>query len=254
MTKVFIVALNTFRQTLRQKLFLNVGIFGVGMLLLSMVMGNITFGYADRVVRSIGLSGVSIALSLMALLVSVSLIHQEIDKKTLFVVLTRPIKRWQYLLGRYAGLLMALVLALIGFVFVFVGTLIAVRGTPTPADFIALAATLPEAAIVAGFGIILSSFSTPTLSAGLGLGFWIASTTTDDLLRLTQKADAGTQSIAKAVYYVLPNLERFNFRNFAVYQEPINPVDFASCVLYGAAYAVALVAIASAILGRREMV
>ena len=88
--RIIAVAQNTFRQTLRERLFLNIIIFGVFMILLAMVLANITFGYPDRVVRSIGLSGISIAANLVALLVGVSLIHQEIDRKTLFVVLTRP--------------------------------------------------------------------------------------------------------------------------------------------------------------------
>src|SRR5438067_1870881 len=119
MTPIFIVAANTFRQTLRQRLFYNIFIFGVGMVLLSLVVGNITYGYQHRVVRSIGLSGVALALDLIAILVGVTLIHQEIDRKTLFVVLVRPIGRAQYVWGRYLGLVAALSLTLVGLTAVY---------------------------------------------------------------------------------------------------------------------------------------
>ncbi len=254
MTPIIVVAQNTFRQTVRQRLFFNVAIFGVGMVLLSMVMGQITFGYPDRVVRSIGLSGVTIATDLIALLTAVSLIHQEIDRKTLFVVLTRPIHRWQYVVGRYLGLLFALFLVLVGFAVIFAITLSASRGSITGTDVLALIGIFPEAAILAAFGMLLSAFSTPTLSAGIGLGFWVAASTSDDLVRLTKKADLVTKSIAKAAYYVLPSLERFNFRELAVYQKPIAMNDFAISMGYGALYCVGLVALASVVLSRREMV
>lgn len=254
MNAILLVAYNTLRQTIRQRLYFNILVFGVGMLLLSMVLGGITYGYADRVVRSIGLSGVSIALDLMALLVGVSLIHEEIDKKTLFVVLTRPLARWQYVVGRYLGLLLALSVALTGFGLIFSLTLGLSLGEFTKPDFVALVAVLPEAAILGGVGLVLSAFSTPTLSSGLGLGFWLAAATTDDLLALTANAEAPMKQIGQAAYYVLPSLARFNFRDLAVYQGEVIMADVLSTMAYGAVYAGVLVALASLILTRREMV
>lgn len=255
MNAVWVIASNAFRQTLRQRLFYNVAVFGVGMLLLSMLVGILTFGYPDRVVRSIGLSGVSISLNLIALLVGVSLIHQEIDKKTLFVVLTRPVRAWQYVLGRYLGLVLTLIVACLGLALVFFLTLTLVAGTVGVRDLIALAATIPEAAVIGAIGIMLSAFSTPTLSAGIGLGLWIACTALDDFVRLAEKAQAElTLLIAKVASFVLPNLSRFNFREVAIYQSAIPTSEVVFAMVYGALYALALVAVASAILSRREMI
>jgi Cu-processing system permease protein len=253
-SKIWVIAANTFRQTVRQRLFYNIAVFGVFMLLLSMIVAQLTFGYPDRVVRSIGLSGVSIALNLIALFIAVSLIHQEIDRKTLFVVLTRPVERWQYVVGRYFGLFLTLALALVGLTLVFFVTLALSRGSPLIGDLLALGASLAEAAILAGVGLVMSSFSTPTVGGGIGLGLWIAGTATDDLMRLTEKADAVTKLGAQIAYYALPCLARLNFREFATYQDPINPAHYLSALAYGAGYAAVLVALASAILSRREMV
>ena len=255
MNAIFVIAENTVRQTIRQRLFYNVGVFGVGMLLLSMVVGRLTFGYPDRVVRSIGLSGVSISLNLIALLIAVSLIHQEIDRKTLFVVLTRPVHRWQYVFGRYLGLLVTLGLASVGLTIVYALTLTASRGTMLSQDFIALSTSLVEAAILGGIGIVLSAFSTPMLSSGIGLGLWIACTAIDDVVRLAEKTeDPLTIFVTKTAYYILPNLSRFNWRELAIYKlEP--PVgELFMSFGYGALYALGLVALSSAILSRREMI
>ena len=254
MTPVLLVASNTFRQTLRQRLFLNIVIFGAGLLALAVVVSFLSYGYPYRVVRSLGLSGVGVALNLMAVFLSVSLVHQEIDRKTLFVVLTRPMSRMQYVVGRYLGLMYALVLVLLGFSAAYVLALWQVNGTLSGLDVLALGACLPEAAILAAFGLIFSCFSTPTLSAGIALGFWIAASTTDDLVRLTDKADAFTQTIAQGVYYTLPALSRFDFREAAVYLDPVTASETVFVFLYGGVYAAALVLVAGLVLAKREMI
>ncbi len=253
MSSIFIIARNTLRQAMRERLFFNVAVFGFGMLLFSMVVADITFGRSDRVVRSIGLSGVTLAVDLMALLLSVSLIHQEIDRKTLFVVLTRPVQRWKYVIGRYLGLMTSLSIALIGFSIVFLLVLSMVRGTPSRGDVFALAAILPESAILAGFGLMLSCFSTPMLSTGLGLGFWVAAASTDDLIGLTKKAEEPTKLVVELLYYLLPNFARLDFRTSVIHQHAVALSDFAISIGYGVVYAACLVLLATAILSRREM-
>ena len=253
MNGILLVASNTLRQTVRQRLFFNIAVFGVGLVALAVIVSFLSYGYRYRVVRSIGLSGVSLSLDLMALLLAVSLVHQEIDRKTLFVVLTRPLTRIQYVVGRFVGLMYALVLVLLGFAVIYIFALSIVRGTPSTQDAVALAACLPEAAVLGAFGLMLSCFSTPTLSAGIGLGFWIASATSDDLVRLTAKGDALTKALAQGLYYVLPSMNRFDFREAAVYADKIPGSDVAFVFLYGGLYAGALVVLAGIVLSRREM-
>jgi Cu-processing system permease protein len=253
MNPIFIIAGNTFRQTVRQKLFLNIGIFGLGMVILAVVVGNVTYGYTDRVVRSIGLSGVSIALDLMALLVGISLIYDEIDRKTLFVVLTRPIDRWQYVVGRYLGLIASLTVAGAGFVLVFITALLLAAGQPSSADLLALLGALAESMLIGAVGLLLSSFTTPMLGAGIGLGIWVAAATSDDLVRLSRNAPEFAKTIAKVAYYALPGLARFNFREAAVYGDPIGLGDVWPVFAYGALYSLCMLALTTVILERREM-
>lgn len=253
MRQILLIASNTFRQTVRQRLFYNVVLFGIGMVVFAMVVSRITFGYPDRVVRSIGLSGVSMALDLMALLIGVSLIHQEIDRKTLFVLLTRPLTHFQYTAGRYVGLLSALLVISIGLSLVFVFVLIMSRGTLSTQDLLALSVSFLEALVVGSIALVLSAFTTPTLGAGIGLGIWIVSSTTDDLIRLL-KDDPLSQQMAEILSYVFPSLARFNFREAAVYQIAVSWQDWAGVALLSGIYTAALVCLASLILSRREMV
>lgn len=254
MSAIGLVAKNTLRQTVRQRLFVNVIVFGVGLLLLAMVVSNLTFGRSDRVVRSIGLSGVTIAVDLMALFVAVSLIHQDIAEKTLFVMLARPMRRWQYVVGRFVGLFAVLAIALVGFSVVFAGTLIVAKGSLHSQDFVALGMVLPEAAVLSAVGLVLSSFSTPTLGGGIGLGVWLACASVDNIVALTHKADEFTKGVAHVVSIILPNFSRFSFREQAVYALDIDSSLVLGNLGYGVVYASALVVLASIILTRREMV
>lgn len=254
LSTIGVIATNTVREVVRQRLFLNIAVFGVGMVLFGMVVSNLTFGYPDRVVRSIGLSGVSIAANLMGLLLGVGLIHREIDRKTLFVVLTRPVERWQYVVGRYLGLVASLMGVTVGFSLVFVVVLLYVGGTPHGQDAVAVGMALIEACLLGSFALALSSFSTPTLSAGIGLGFWIACASTDDLVNLTAQAEPMTRALARGISTVLPAFARFDFREAAVYADAVEAWRVLWTVGYGGLYAVGFVALASLILGRREMV
>jgi hypothetical protein len=121
------------------------------------------------------------------------------------------------------------------------------------ADFAALSMAFPEAAILAGVGLLLSSFSTPTLSAGIGLGIWLIGASTDDFLALTKNSDPMVKMIAEVGYYVFPSLARFNFREFAIYKVAVSGEDYAWAFAYGGVYCALLAAIASLILSRRQM-
>jgi Cu-processing system permease protein len=250
---VYHLGRGTFRHTVRQRLFLNVVVFGFGMVGLSIVVGNITFGFTDRVVRSIGLGGISLALTLMAILVSIGLVHEEIEKKTLFVILTKPLRRWNYVVGRYAGLLGCLAVALIGFTLALAVALWMVNGMISSGDLVALFGAYVEAAVLGAFGLTLSTFSTPTLSAGIALGFWMAASTSTALVRLTLNAEGYVHQLAQAIHWLLPNLSALNFREAAAYADPIAVDLVAKSCVAGAAHAVFWLAIACIVLGRREM-
>jgi ABC-type transport system involved in multi-copper enzyme maturation permease subunit len=250
---IYAIAINTVRQTVRQRLFYNVVLFGLGLVLLAMVVSNITFGFPDRVVRSIGLSGVSIASCLMALLVGVSLVHQEIESKTLFVLLTRPLARWQYVSGRFLGLLIAIVAMTVALSVVFLVVLSMVGGSVSGNDLVALGMVVPEAAVLGAIGVAISCFSTPTLGTGIALGVWIIGASSDDLVRLTAGQD-GVNHLAKVVWYVFPAMARFDFREAVVYQLELTPSEPLWALAYGFTYTLAVVSLASLVIARREMV
>lgn len=252
MSPIWLIATNTYRQILRQKVFYNVLLFGLGMVMLSMLVGNITFGFPDRVVRSIGLSGICIALDLLALLTGVGLIHGEVDRKSIYVVLTRPVGRAQYVIGRFLGLLGTLVLIALGLFLVFALILSMVRGSLTVQDLMAVLGSLVEACVLGGVALIFSTFTTPTLGAGLGLGVWIIAASNDDLVGLSAQRPE-LAMVTRAISFLFPNFARLNFRENAVYalETPIG--DWALALTYGGIYCLIATLVASLVLYRREL-
>ncbi len=253
MKVIYLIAINSFRQTLRERLFYNVILFGVGLLMLALVVSDLTFGFPDRVVRSIGHSAIVLAMDLMALLLGVTAVYQEIDRKSLFVLLTRPLSRAQYVSGKFIGLMGALALVLVGLVVIFVLVLTVVRGHVTGADILAFGAALVEASILAGVGLVLSAFTTPTLGAGMGLGAWIAMASTDNMVELTRDQPV-LGEVSKWISWILPSLARLDFREAAVHQFSISASGYGLALAYGATQALLLVGLAAFILERREMV
>lgn len=253
MNTALLIARNTLRQTVRERIYVNVALFGAGLVLFSMLVGNVTFGYTDRVVRSIGHSGLSISLNLLALLVGVTLVHQEIERRSLFVLLTRPVSRGQYILGRYLGLLVATCVVWLGLGIVLTGVLLSIHGSFKGVDLAALLGALAEAMVLGSIGVLLSTLTTPTVGAGMGLGAWLICATTDNLVGLTE-AGGLDRTLATILSYTLPSLAQLSFREVAVYQLPFAWVEVAAAFAYAAAYAIGFLLLATASLSRREMV
>lgn len=254
MRAVYLLATNTLREVVRQKLFLNVIVFGVLMILFAQVVANLTFGRADRVVRSIGLSGMAIALDLLAVLLGVAIIHREIERKTALVVLTRPVSRGAFVLGRYLGVASAGGIAAVGFAVVYALTLATVRGSATALDGLAMSGALVESWVVAAFAVLLSCITTPSLGAGVALGFIIACSSIDDVVNLTAKDGGFMHELATVLSYLLPSFARMNFRGAAIYEEAVSAFTVGQSFLYAAGFSVVFLALAALALGRKELV
>lgn len=254
MTKLWLLASNTVREVIRQKLFLNVLVFGVLMILFAQVVANLTFGRADRVVRSIGLSGMAMALDLLAVLLGAAIIHREVERKTALVVLTRPVSRATFVVGRFFGVASATTIAAVGFGAIFVLTLLSVRGTPTSLDAVAMGGALLESWVVAGFAVLLSCLTTPSLGAGIALGFIIAASSIDGVVNLTAKSGGFMHDLAVGLSYVLPSFARLNFREAAIYGDLVPAGTVLQAAGYAACFAGAFLALGTLALRNKELI
>jgi ABC-type transport system involved in multi-copper enzyme maturation permease subunit len=259
---VLAIARSTFRQAVRDRLLYGIVFFAVAMLFFGLVLGELSLHEEQRVVVDVGLAGISLFTVLAATIAGVNLLYKELERKTLFTVLSKPIARWQFVAGKFAGLVVTilLALALMGLVLVLI---LLGKGMSVPAPlppFLALVAV--EAVVVTALAVFFSSFATPFMSGIFTFGLFLIGRNGDVLAELAAKsAGDGTGTLLGWLVDLVPNLYLFypSGRMFeegyrSVHAEFV-PGDYVAwAALYGLAYAGCLLLLAIVIFRRRDVV
>jgi ABC-type transport system involved in multi-copper enzyme maturation permease subunit len=215
MTPILAIARNTFRENIRDKVLYNLILFALIMILSSLALGKLTLGNEEKVIVDLGLSSISVFGMLISIFIGIGLVYKELEKKTVYALLSKPVHRYELVLGKYLGLLFTI---LINLAIMTAGLEIALlyAGRSGAAAYIRI---IPAAyliflslALVTALALLFSTFSTPVLSAAFTFLLWIAGHFGSDLLNfgaLTKSAPV--QWICRVFYYVLPNLSNFNW-------------------------------------------
>jgi ABC-type transport system involved in multi-copper enzyme maturation permease subunit len=259
---VLAIARSTFRQAVRDRLLYGILFFAVAMLFFGLVLGELSLHEERRVVVDVGLAGISLFTVIAATIAGVNLLYKELDRKTLFTVLSKPISRWQFLLGKYAGLtatiLVALALMGLALVLILLG-----KGMPVPAalpPFLALIAV--EALVVTALAVFFSSFATPFMSGVFTFGLFLIGRNADVLAELAARRAGGFAGtllellvdLTPNLYLFYPSGQMFEGRYASIHSGfvPLEYVGYAAA--YGLGYAACLVLLAMAIFQRRDLV
>ncbi len=254
MTALLAIARNTFREAVRDRLLYVFLGFAVLVLATSRLFGLLTVGDEAKVVKDLGLAGIQFFAMLIAVMMSVLLISREVELRTVYTVLSRPVTRWQFLLGKYLGLL-ATVAANVALMAAIL--LVAVRVTAGELDprlLFAAAMTMLEMTLVAAFATLFAVLSRPILGALLTLSVYVVGHVSEDLWLLTEQIRTGwSRPLVAAVYYLLPNLERFNFKTEVVHGLPVEAGAIAWAVIYGLAYTGFILALACLQFERKDL-
>ena len=211
-----LIAQNTFREATRDRMLTGITVAGVILLLVTRLLSPLALGEGIRLTVDLGLSAISLLGLVVVLLVGTSLVAKEIEKRTIYNLLSRPITRSAYLVGKWAGLSAALwVVAL------FLGgalwSVMAMLGFAARATSLAQATYLAglELSVVTAVAVLFSSLSTPVLSALYTLGLYLVGQWSYDLRELSHRYAPPMSSMLHAVADVAPNLPLFNMRTLA---------------------------------------
>jgi ABC-type transport system involved in multi-copper enzyme maturation permease subunit len=252
---VFAIARNTLREALRDKiLYLFVG-FAAVLLVSTKLFGMLTVGDEGKVIKDFGLAGIQFFSMLIAVMMSVLLISREFESRTVFNILAKPVRRWQFLLGKYLGLLATVALNL-GLMVMLLVVLVGVYERELdPGLLFAGAMTLLEMALLTAFATLFAVLTKPILGSVLTLAVFVIGHVSEDLWLLTQHIQTPiSRPVIAAVYYVVPNLERFNFKTEVVHQLPIPMAAAQWAVIYGLAYTTLVLLLAGLRFSRRDLV
>jgi ABC-type transport system involved in multi-copper enzyme maturation permease subunit len=249
------VGVNTFRETVRNKVLYNILLVAAVVLLLAMSFGDLSVMSRVQVMSDFGLATMSLTGLLLAVFIGVGVLGSEIADKTVYGVLCKPVDRMQFIAGKFAGLLVTLVINFLLIALIFVAAITIMTGrAPQAAIFSAVFLLMAEMAVIIAAAIFWSCFTTPTLAAIFTLAFYVAGHLND---LITLSADVQTNPFLKAVlvvlHYALPNLEFFNIRTQVVFGLPIADGHVAFAAVYGALYTALLLLFSSLLFARKDL-
>ncbi|MFO8057820.1 MAG: ABC transporter permease subunit [bacterium] len=255
--KLWAIIFNTFRETVRDRILYNLLVFAVFMILLSMALGRLSFTEQERITVDVGLTTVSVFSLIMAVFLGIRLINKEIDKKTVYTLIAKPVPRYYFILGRYLGLMLTIGLnilimaAAFGFIICYIH-----RELVWPIDFALFQALLLiylEVSIIIAAAMVFSSFSTATLSAIFTLCFLVIGRFTAGIYEFAEKAQEEVFKWGGIVlYYVVPNLTDFVQVENAVYGEPLPGLLFLSIIGKGVLWTAFFLLIAIAVFQKKD--
>ena len=253
MTQILAVALNTFREAVRDKVLHSILFFAVLLLFLSTAMEEITIGDQAKVVRGVALGGISLMGGIIAIFLGVGLVWKEIEKKTIYTLASKPIARWRLLLGKYLGLwitLAAEVVILTGLYTVVIG---ARQGVPLGDIYLAVGMLMLELTLLCAWATLFSTFAAPTTASAYSLCVYLIGHFADDLRLFGERAeDPSFKALCLGLYRVLPNLEIFNVRAEAVHGIAVPASELAWACGYGLGYTAAVLGVAILVFERRD--
>ena len=250
--KILSIGLNTFRENLRDKLLYNLLVFALLMIGSSVILSRLTLGEFHRLILDLGLGSINFFGVLIAIFVGIGLVSKEIEKKTIYTIISKPVPRYVFLLGKYIGLTITLLvntaIMLIGLLVVLVVMDVAV----TMLLFKAVLLIFMELLLITAVALLFSTFTTSTLSAIFTLAIYVIGHLLNDAKVLGAKLDAVSRAILTGFYYVLPNLENFNIKGRVIHQLDVGGTEIALALAYGVLYTAMLLLLAGVIFQRRD--
>jgi ABC-type transport system involved in multi-copper enzyme maturation permease subunit len=250
--KVLSIALNTFRENLRDKLLYNLLVFALLMIGSSLLLMRLTLGEFHRLLLNVGLGSINIFGVLIAIFVGIGLVNKEIEKKTIYTIVSKPVARYQFLVGKYLGLTLTL---LVNTLIMAGGLLLVLLAQAVPIEsmlFKALGLIFMEFMVITAVALLCSTFTSATLSAIFTLATYVIGHLTADLKTFGEKMDEGMRAVVTGLYYILPNLERFNLKGNVIHHIEVSGADLLLIVAYGLTYVAFLLMAASIIFHRRD--
>ena len=235
--KAWLIAHNTFREAVRDRVLAGIVAGGLLLIGLTRVAGPLAMGEDLRLTVDLSLSVISWLGMLVVLMVGTSLVAKEIDRRTIFNLLSRPLPRPIYLLGKWAGMCAALfaVASVLGLALIALLASIGHAGfAPAIAQAVYLACL--EFAVVTSIAVLFSALSTPVLSALYTLGLFLAGQWCDDLRRFALHAPGSLKTLLETVANLLPNLPLFNMRTLAAAGDMTSVAHLGIATVYAVLY------------------
>jgi len=251
--RIWTISMNTVREALRHRVLYVLLAFALTMIAAGLLLSTLSYVERDRILQDLALGALRLFGAAIAIFVGVGLIHKEVDRRTIYTILSKPVSRTEFLLGKYLGLVLTLWLqvAVMGLGFAAVSIVADAPLNAGHAAAVGLAAV--ELTVIVAIVTLFSAFTTPLLASLYTSGLYLVGHLTRDLRELGAASDSEMMRNATVwLHRVLPDLEAFNLTIPAVHGLPIGTAEVGMPVVYGFFYVLALLAVAAWILERRD--
>lgn len=251
-----VIARNVFREVIRDRVLYLIAFYGVVMAVATALLPFIAANTQNKILLDVGIAAIGILGLLIAVFVGTSLVNKEIEKRTVFVMIAKPISTAEFIVGKHWGLTAVLAVLVIAMTAIFFGIL-TVQKIPFPIASLSIAAgfQILELSLMAAVAILFGVMTSSVLAMLLTIAIYLMGHLSRDLLalaELTQNPFVGR--VIQGLYLILPDLSRLDWKNQAVYGMGLMPppLELLTHAAYGTIYTVLLLAVATLIFSRRQ--
>lgn len=251
--RVLAIALNTFREAIRNRILYLLLAFAVALILCAKVLSLLTVGSEEKIIKDFGLATIEVFGVLTAVLMGIGLVSREIERRTVLVLLAKPMHRAEFVLGKYGGLVLTLLVNTCVMGLSFFGLLMAL-GIADPAVLLAVLMLFLEFLLITALAILFSCLSNPIVSCLLTLALYVIGHLlwSFDLLKARLASQAG-RALCGILYYLLPHLGNFDIKGEVVHGLPVPAARVAWAALYLAVYGTGVLLLACTVFERKEL-
>lgn len=231
------ITLNTFREAVRDRVLYNLILFVLLLVASAPLFSQISIGLERLILVNVGLTSISLFGVIIAIFIGIGLVSKEIEKRTLYTVLARPVRRWEFIVGKYFGLLLTLVVnaafMTLGF---YIALIVADHGLKgnDAGLLISIYFSLLVFLMMTALTLLFSSFSTPIFSAIFAFALFVIGSFADDLRNFAAISTGLTRWLTTAASYVVPNFASMNVISRVAHDEHIGR----SLIVYNTGYAI----------------
>jgi len=254
--KIVPIALNTFRESVRDRVLYNLVLFVVLLVGASIFLGEISLSQETKIIVDMGLSAMLVFGVLIAIFIGIGLVYKEIDKRTIYSLLAKPLHRYEFILGKYFGLCFTLLVNTAVMAVAIAAALLYIKGGADAIQLKIMSAAyliFLELMVVTAIALLFSSFSSPVLSALLAFFLFIIGRFSADLKLFAETVGSSVvRALCQALYYLLPNLANFHYITETAHGQTVPARMLAAATAYAALYITALLSATVLIFQRRN--
>lgn len=247
------IALNTFKETIRDRVLAIIVLFALLMIVGSLWLGSISLGEEGRVMKDFGLVAVTFFGLVVAAFIAAGLIHKEIEKRTVFVLFSKPVSRAAFIAGKFLGLALTMAVVVAGMgLFLFLVAWV-IDGSPAWMVLAAIGLIYLQLLVIVAVTIFFSTFGSAILASVLGICVFVAGQLSTNVLSLTRLGEnAVTEALSWVVFVLIPNFTAVDVKPAVVGEQAADWGSIGSWCVYLVAYVVAVLLLATWVFRRRE--